>query len=120
MAYSVLAGPVLWFVHFVALYVVAEFGCRINFSNMVFVTPESIRLWVVVLTVAIFIPIAIGGVLAYRNWRQLPQHSETGSPIDARLHFLAVVGMCLSALFLFSIVFTAMPAFFTAICDQAA
>src|SRR5687768_12559370 len=91
MAFSVLAGPILWFVHFVAVYVVAEFGCRINFSNLIFVTPESIRLWITVLTIVVLIPVAIGGVLAYRNWRQLPANGENGSPIDARLHFLVVI-----------------------------
>jgi hypothetical protein len=120
MAYSVLAGPILWFVHFFAVYVIAEFGCRINFSNLVFVTAESIRLWITVLTIVVLILVAFGGLLAYRNWRQLPANGGNGSPIDARLHFLVVIAMCLSALFWFSIIFTAMPAFFGAVCDQAA
>lgn len=117
MAYSVMVGPILWFVHFLAVYILAEFGCRMNFSNMIFITPASIRLWVAILTVLLLIPVAAGGLLAYRNWRRLP---EKGGALDAKLQFLVVGGMLLSALFVVSILVTAMPAYFVGVCDQAA
>ena len=35
LAFMLLAGPILWFVHFVLFYAAAEFGCRANFNNLI-------------------------------------------------------------------------------------
>jgi hypothetical protein len=121
IVYSLLAGPILWFVHFMAVYVLAEFSCRANFRNLIFFSPESIRLWITVLTLLLLIPVAAGGALAYRNWRTFPgDGGNDGSPLDARLNFLVVAGLLLSVIFLVSIIGTVIPTYFVGVCDQAA
>jgi hypothetical protein len=104
-----------------AVYILAEFGCRANLSNLIIFSSESIRLWITVLTIVLLIPVAAGGVLAYRNWRRFPAAGgNDGSPLDARLNFLVVAGLLLSAIFLVSIIGTVIPTYFVGVCDQAA
>jgi hypothetical protein len=119
LGYSVLSGPVIWFIHFVAVYALAEFGCRSNFNNLTFVTPETMRLVMVVLTVVSIIAVAAGGLLAYRAWGNVRNPVSKESAYEARFHFLLVLGMLFSALFILSIIFTVVPAFVLSVCDKA-
>lgn len=115
LAYSILSGPVVWFVHFVVVYSLADFGCRANFTNLAFITPDTIRLLIIVVTVVAVVLVGAGGIFAYRGWTRGKLTS-----IGEHEHFLVVAAMLLSALFLFSILITTMPTFFLNVCDQAA
>ncbi|MCA0453452.1 MAG: hypothetical protein LCI00_05715 [Chloroflexi bacterium] len=120
LGYSVLSGPIIWFVHFVAVYSLAEFGCRSNFTNLIFITPETMRLTMIVLTVVSVIGVGFGGILAFRAWSQVRKEtSRKESAYEARFHFLTLLGMLLSALFILSILFTVAPAFVLSVCDKA-
>lgn len=116
--YSLLAGPVWWFAHFLLVWAMAEFGCRINFINLELITPANIQLFVVVTTAIALLAVMSGGVVAYGGWRRLQAHENEWVGED-RLRFLILFALLLSGLFLFSIIFTATPAFFLDICDQA-
>ncbi|MBC8171662.1 MAG: hypothetical protein H7X77_08310 [Anaerolineae bacterium] len=120
LSYSILAGPILWFVHFFAVYALAEFGCRSNFNNLLYITPANIRTIIIVMTIPILLAVGFGGVLAYRNWRTLNQHPALETVPEARSRFLILMGMLSSALFLLSILFTVAPIFFLSVCDRAA
>jgi hypothetical protein len=100
------------------VYMVAEFGCRANFNNVIYLSPETIRTIVIVLTIIALVAVVIGGVLAYRNWQALP--NTEGSADDIRTRFLITVGVLLTALFILSIVATAAPALILNVCDRAA
>ena len=117
--YSLMVGPVLWFAHFLLVWGMAEFGCRINFRNLELVSPANIQTFVLLTTIVALIAIAIGGVLGYRNWVATQEASQSGWAFEDRHRFLAVLAMLLCGLFLFSIVVTAMPAFYLNICDLA-
>jgi hypothetical protein len=117
--YSLMAGPVLWFVHFLLVWGVAEFGCRINFRNVEFVSPAAIQLFVVVVTVAVVLAVAVGGLMAWRGWRYIEAHSNEMVGED-RLRFLLMLALLLSGLFLFTTLFTAAPSFFLSVCDLPA
>jgi hypothetical protein len=118
LLYSITAGPILWFAHFMLVYMVAELGCRANFNNVFYQTPETIRTIVIVLTLVALVAVIAGGVLAYRNWQALP--NAEGSTDDIRTRFLIVMGGLLTGLFVLSIVATAAPAFVVSVCDRAA
>ena len=118
LLYSITAGPILWFVHFMLVYLVAELGCRSNFNNVFYQTPETIRTIVLVLTVVVLLAVGLGGVLAYRNWQALP--NTEGSTDDVRTRFLIMMGGLLTPLFILSIVATTAPTFVMNICDRAA
>lgn len=119
LAYSILAGPVWWFVHFVIVYIAAEFGCGSNFNNLLVFTPETIRLIIVVVTVVMLGLVGVGGWLAYRNWQGLPDN-PTATSQEAAMRFLAQVSVLLNGLFWVSIVVTTVPTFFLNVCDWAA
>jgi hypothetical protein len=116
--YSLLAGPVWWFAHFLLVWAMAEFGCRTNFSNLELITPANIQLFVVVTTAIALLAVMVGGFVAYGGWRRLQAHENEWIGED-RLRFLILLALLLSGMFLFSIIFTATPAFFLDICDQA-
>jgi hypothetical protein len=115
--YSVLAGPLVWFVHFVFVWAVAEMGCIANYTNMPILTPSAIRTIVVVATVVALAAVALG---LFTGWRWRGAVREGGvSMAESRAKFLIQVGLSLSALFFVSIVVTALPAFVIGVCDTA-
>ncbi len=119
LGYSVLSGPIIWFMHFIAVYSLAEFGCRSNFNNLTYITPDTMRLVMIVLTVVSIIAVAFGGVLAYQAWGKERNTGQKESAYEVRFRFLLVLGMLFSALFILSIVFTVAPAFVLSVCDKA-
>jgi hypothetical protein len=119
LAYSIMAGPILWFVHFIVVYGMAEFGCRANFNNWQYFAPENIRLAIAGITGGMLIIVAVGGMMALRQWNRLPREAEREGTPEAYMRFLVMMGILLSALFFMSIVVTAVPAFFLNVCDKA-
>lgn len=118
LGYSILVGPILWAIHFLLVYMIAEFGCRANFNNLTYFSSEGIRTFISVLTVVCVIGVVSGGIIAYRSWGTLQTNGEGDSPIKERVQFLVTMGMFLSVLFILSIVFTAVPTFFLNVCDR--
>lgn len=116
LGYSILAGPVLWFVHFIAVYSLAEFGCRANFNNLAIIPPGTIQLLILVISAVILIMVGAAALSAYRAWQAAGRDSIT--PEASRHDFLAMMGVLLSTLFLFIIVLTTLPTFFLNVCDQ--
>ena len=115
--YAVLVGPLVWFAHFVIVWAVAEMGCLANYTNMLVLTPASIRTIVVVATVVALLAIAVGFVMGWR-WRDAVRQGGV-TMAESRAKFLVQVGLSLSVLFFFSIVVTALPAFVIGVCDTA-
>lgn len=120
LLYSIMAGPIVWALQFVLVYMVAEFGCRANFNNVVYFTPETIRLICVVITVIALLAVAFGGLLAYRNWQALPNRQTDTTANDYQTRFLISLGALLTPLFLLSIIATVAPVFIVSVCDRAA
>jgi hypothetical protein len=119
LAYSILAGPILWFAHFVIVYGIAEFGCRANLNNWLYFAPENMRLAIAGLTGGMLIIVAVGGMMALRQWNRLPRETEREATPQAYTRFLVMMGILLSGLFFLSIIVTAVPAFFLNVCDKA-
>ena len=122
MGYSILAGPVCWFIHFIGVYVLVEFGCRANFTNQLFITPQNIRLIILLATLPALIAVGWGGMMAYRMGQSLERDEQSGelaADKDAPSRFLVTLAMVFSVFFAISIVFTVMPTFFLSVCDKA-
>jgi hypothetical protein len=109
-AYTVLAGPIVWAIHFVVVYAIGEFGCRANFNNWLFITSANIQMVIVATTIVSLVAVGSSGLLAYRDWRE---HPDDLTPI----RFLDMMGILLNALFLLAILMTVAPAFFLPACD---
>jgi heme/copper-type cytochrome/quinol oxidase subunit 2 len=138
LTYNILAGPIVWAVHFLAVYTIAEFGCRANFTNLQFIAPATIQLLTLVLTIPALVLVAIGALSAYRMSRSLQTADSLSLEREAdqtvgvssslytvqeqaeRQGFLIWLGVLLSVLFFVGIVATAAPALVVNICDWAA
>jgi hypothetical protein len=119
LGFSVLVGPITWFVHFILVYAVGEFGCRINFNNQFVVSPATIQLVVGIATITAVIVVGIGGLIGFRQWQSIENQQSDVPSAEMLVHFLGLVGMLLSALFLFAILMTAAPTLFLSTCDRA-
>lgn len=118
LAYCILVGPILWFVHFFTVYALSEFGCRANFTNWQYIAPETIRWLTIGLTIPVVILIGAGGVLAYRGWRLPPPEGVRHDQYELQ-RFLLLIGLLFSGIFVFSILYTILPSFFLDVCDRA-
>ena len=115
-----LAGPALWFTHFMLVYVLAEVLCR-PFDGASGVTSlPLLSVFTIVTTIVFALAAAAGAVLAYRRWRGL--RAEAGdSPGEAERastqgEALTLAGFLLGALFSVAVVFTGAPAVFLQPC----
>jgi hypothetical protein len=115
LGYSILVGPILWLLHFVFVYALAEFGCRANFTNWWYFPPETIRTSIILVTIPVLLLVAIGGFMAYGSWQRLSARPEI--EVEGE-YFLAATGILLSSLFLFIILMTAAPSLVLNICDK--
>ena len=116
LAYSILVGPILWFVHFVFVYALSEFGCRANFTNWWYFPPETIRASIILVTIPVLVLVAVGGFMAYGSWKRLGRRPEI--EVEGE-YFLSATGILLSGLFIFVILMTAAPSFILNVCDKA-
>jgi heme/copper-type cytochrome/quinol oxidase subunit 4 len=119
LGFSVLAGPLVWFAHFMLVYMLAEFGCRANFNNVFYFDPNGMRVFTLVTTLIAILPVALGGLWALRQTRNLNTRREDDTEHEARIRFLLSLGMGFSVVFVLSIVATAVPALFVAVCGRA-
>jgi hypothetical protein len=113
LGYSVLAGPIVWAIHFVVVYAIGEFGCRANFNNWQFISPANIQMVIAAATIVGLIAVGGSGLLAYRYWREQPDDSTL-------IRFLGMTGILLSLLFLLAILATFTPIFVLPVCDWVA
>ena len=118
-----LAGPVIWFGHFMLVYTVAEAGCTGAGAGLRFFDPP-----VPVLTTIVTTPLAAIACLgaafwAYRRWRG---GTDTSAPVtdgrfrgsgdDERGGSLAFAGMLLSLVSFLSVLFVGVSALFLQPC----
>lgn len=115
-----LAGPIIWFGHFMLVYLVAEAGCTGDGPGLnVFDPPVPVTLTLVSSVLALA-ACAAATLWAFRHWQSASNEVER-SPDDAedlageydddrRRGALAFAGLLLSAFSAIAILFTAAPA----------
>jgi hypothetical protein len=110
-----LSGPIIYSLHFVAVYLLVEAACRVDGLRFEVLGLDGIAFWVVVLTLVAVLVTAYSGLVAYRNWQQL------GGPEDRRFEdsatLMAFAGVWLNGMFAVLILLTGLPALFLVVCD---
>lgn len=116
--FSLLVGPIMWSVHFLAVYLLVEVACMAGaLRTEVFGTGLVVLLLLVMSGVALAV-VVYGIYLSYRSYRRAGGHSLfsrdplSGSPA----RFMAASGLALNLVFALLIVLMAIPALFLNPC----
>jgi hypothetical protein len=119
----VLAGPVIWFVHFLIVYVAAEAGCTGDGPGLDLFDPPVPTILTLAATAAAVLACAAFGVWGYRWWSlrrhasgaAAGDHAEDASDVQNRAS-AGFAGLLLSSLSFFSILLVGVPAIFLRPC----
>lgn len=118
-----LAGPVIWSVHFMLVYLVTEAGCGGDGRGVVPFDPSVPTVVTLVATAVAAVASLATAVWAYRRWRtsREPAPAEAGNPsadLEApdRGGSLAFVGFGLSLLSVVMVLFVGLPALVLPAC----
>jgi hypothetical protein len=119
-----LAGPVIWFAHFMLVYVVAEAGCTGDGPGLSAFDPPVPTVVTVVATVVAAIACLWCAAWAYRRWRGRAREQPLGVTDDLsadleqgdRDGLLALAGFMLSAFSFVAVLLVGLPAFALPAC----
>ena len=112
--FSLLAGPIVYSLHFMLVYFVVEAACVENLLRFTWLGLNGISWVVVALTILAALLNGLAGLLAYRNWQQ--RKESEGGTRGSYAPFMALVGVSLNALFTVTILVTGLPALFLQPC----
>lgn len=119
---QLLAGPILWSIHFIVGYLLIEVSCRAGW-NFQILGMNGLSFIVVALTVLVVLGAILFGVTSYRGWRKVnaggslwDQLRDTSRWSDDPTEFLYFSGFLLSAFFALTIVMVGLPALFLHPC----
>jgi hypothetical protein len=122
--FSLIAGPLVWTVHFLTLYILTAIACAHGFFYQELLGVRVVPLVGGAVTVVAVALILDGEVLAYRRWRGMPSDGEPaplpphdGSDVASRRRFMAYAGFLLSGLALIATVWQTLPILFFATCE---
>jgi hypothetical protein len=122
--FSLIAGPLVWTVHFLMLYILTAIACAHGFFDQEILGVRVVPLFGGAVTAVAVALILDAVVLAYRRWRAMPSDGEPAPlpPHDAndvasRRRFMAYAGFLLSGLALIATVWQTLPILFFATCE---
>jgi hypothetical protein len=122
--FSLIAGPLVWTVHFLTLYILTAIACAHGFFHDEVLGVRVVPLVGGAVTLIAVALILDGGVLAYRRWRGMPSDGEPAplpphdaNDIASRRRFMAYAGLLLSGLALIATVWQTLPILFFATCE---
>ncbi|HSL46726.1 MAG TPA: hypothetical protein VK897_25040 [Anaerolineales bacterium] len=119
---QLLAGPILWSVHFLLSYLLVEAACQAGW-NFNILGRNGLSFIVIVLTILAVIATALFALRSYRGWRDLhkdrslrQEFRETASWFEGPVDFMYFSGLLLSVLFAVTILMVGLPALFLQPC----
>ena len=119
---QLLAGPVLWSIHFIVSYLLVEAFCRMGWNFDLLGLP-GLSVIVVVLTVLALLGVALFAMRSYRGWQNSnrdlsmrDQFRETSRWSEGPVEFVYLSGFLLSVLFGVTILAVGIPALFFQPC----
>jgi hypothetical protein len=122
--FSLIAGPLVWTVHFLTLYILTAIACAHGFFHQEILGVRVVPLVGGAVTLVAVALILDGGVLAYRRWRGMPSDGQPaplpphdGNDVASRRRFMAYAGLLLSGLALIATVWETLPILFFATCE---
>ncbi|MGE3833397.1 MAG: hypothetical protein AB7H43_01290 [Acidimicrobiia bacterium] len=110
-----LAGPVLWFGHFMAVYLLAEAACAADVFDGDLLGLSVLSTVTLAATAAAVVVTLVTTVLAYRRWRAAAGRDDWVDVTD-RNAGLAFAGFILGVVFIAAIGFVGVPAAFLEPC----
>ena len=122
--FSLIAGPLVWTVHFLTLYILTAIACAHGFFHQEILGVRVVPLVGGAVTLLAVALILDGGVLAYRRWRGMPSDGHPaplpphdGNDVASRRRFMAYAGLLLSGLALIATVWETLPILFFGTCE---
>jgi hypothetical protein len=119
---QLLAGPVLWSVHFILCYLFIEAACQAGW-NFPILGMSGLSLIVIVLTVLAVLGTILFARRSYRGWRTIhrerrlrDQVREGSGWFEGPVDFMYFSGFLLSVLFAIIILMVGLPALFLQPC----
>ncbi|MBY5164372.1 hypothetical protein [Salsipaludibacter albus] len=110
------AGPVVWFAHFMVVYLVAEAGCTGDGPGLSVFDPPAVAIITIAATVVAVLACLWIARWEYRRWRAGRARVERDGEAEPQLADdrhggpLAFVGMLLALVSLLSVLFVGLPA----------
>ena len=106
-----LAGPVIWFTHFMVVYLVAEAGCNGAGDGLEVLGPP-VPAWTTLIATLVAAPACLA--VAWRGWNRIPGGPGGEAATDANAHerhrVLSTIGALLALLSLAAVLFVAATA----------
>lgn len=122
--FTVIAGPLVWTVHFLSLYIFTAIACAHGFFHEQILGVRMVPLFGGAVTVVAAVLILDALVLSYRRWRGMPWDGQPGplpphdgNDVASRRRFMAYAGFLLSGLALIATIWEALPLVFFATCQ---
>lgn len=113
---QLLAGPILWSVHFLVSYLIVEAACQIGWRFSI-LGMSGLSFIVIVLTVLAVLGAVLFAVRSYRGWRGIhgdrrlrDQFREGSKWFEGPVDFMYFSGLLLSVLFAIVILMVGLPA----------
>lgn len=115
MWFAVLGAPLAWGVEFALGYWVTQSGCSVPGQRW----GINVDTWGIVLMAVAFVVAAGAGLTALAMFRGTSDADKDDAPPPGRVHFLAMVGMTVTFLFMFIIVMTGLGVVILPDCQQS-
>jgi hypothetical protein len=119
---QLLAGPVLWSVHFLLSYLIVEAACQAGW-NFNILGINGLSCIIIILTILALLGTLLFSLRSYRGWRDLhvdrtlmDEFQESSSWFEGPVDFMYISGLLLSALFAATILMVGLPALFLQPC----
>jgi hypothetical protein len=106
---GLLGAPGIWLVHFLAIWMIAEWGCLAGWTHFTILGFQSVAVLLVSAT-CIALPLIIAaGLVSWRIWRRA-RTSAKDYEADNRSAYMGLGGVALSILFVFAAILESLPA----------
>lgn len=117
--FSLIAGPLVWSVHFLAIYVFTALACARGFFEVELLGIGIVPLVGSLLSLVAIALIADALYISWRRWRGPP--GDAAPPLDdmdpaSARRFMAYAGLLLSAIALIATIWQTLPVYFFASC----
>jgi hypothetical protein len=113
--YAVLGAPLAWWAELLIGYWVTQTSCSVPGQGW----EVNVNAWGIVLMSAAFVVASGAGLTALAMFRGTADVDKEDAPPPGRVHFLAIVGMTVTVLFLFIIVMTGLGVVILPDCRQS-
>lgn len=110
------AGPTVWFAHFVLIYVLADFGCQAGIAQSRIAGQDTLKVLIVLATIVMAMLTAAAAFVSLRQWRRNKPDQPDNGRAEKRKQFTELISFVSNLLFTVVIIVTVLPVFFLSSC----